>query len=424
MTQLSGFEYTEISFNRAGTLLRGEDDLDRLAADPATTDLLVLSHGWNNSAREARRLFQALLTSMRGVLKDGHVPGLAARKVVVCGVFWPSKKFSESELEFGGAASAGSPTDDIRDQIAGLRQVFSTRARATLDEMGSLVTTLEDKATARARFADLARSLLDQEVEEFEDATVDLFQVSGADLMQRLAIPVFLAPPDGLPPGGAAGLPSLRGGIFGAVRNLLNFTTYYEMKKRAGVVGERGLAPIIARIHADRPALRIHLAGHSFGGRLVAAAALAVSSGPAGALATVTMLQAAFSHFGFAKAWEPHKPGFFRPVVDRRTVSGPILITHTGNDKAVGIAYAIASRIAGQAGAGVGDANDTFGGIGRNGAQRTNETVVAELRAVGDQYAWQSGKLHNLRADKFISGHSDITGREAAYAILSAMVTT
>lgn len=424
MTQLSGFEYTEISFNRAGTLLRGGDDLQRLAADPAATDLLVLSHGWNNSAREARRLYQGLLRSMRGVLDDGHVPALAARKIVVCGVFWPSKQFSESELEFGGAASAGSPFDDIRDQLVDLRGVFSTRDRATLDEMAGLVPKLADKATARARFADLARSLLDQQAEEFEDGTVDLFQVSAPDLMERLAIPVFLAPPEGVPAGGAAGLPSLGGGIFGAVRNLLNFATYYEMKKRAGVVGERGLAPVIAKVHEDRPGLRIHLAGHSFGGRLVAAAARGISSGPPAALATVTMLQAAFSHFGFAREWEPHKTGFFRPVIDRRTVSGPILISHTGNDKAVGVAYAIASRIAGQAGAGVGDANDTFGGIGRNGAQRTDEVVAGELRAVGDPYTWRAGKLHNLRADRFISGHSDITGREAGYALLSAIGST
>jgi len=49
-------------------------------------------------------------------------------------------------------------------------------------------------------------------------------------------------------------------------------------------------------------------------------------------------------------------------------VAGPILITHTANDKAVGIAYALASRISGQTGAALGDATDVFGGIGRNGA--------------------------------------------------------
>ncbi len=62
-------------------------------------------------------------------------------------------------------------------------------------------------------------------------------------------------------------------------------------------------------------------------------------------------------------------------------VNGPILITHTKNDKAVGIAYPLASRINGVKTAALGDENDPYGGIGRNGAQKTPEAVVGELLA-------------------------------------------
>jgi hypothetical protein len=115
--------------------------------------------------------------------------------------------------------------------------------------------------------------------------------------------------------------------------------------------------------------------------------------------------------------------GFFRKVVDDRRVDGPIIITHTKNDRAVGVAYPIASRLAGQKAAALGDENDDFGGIGRNGAQKLEpgEAVKAALLDVGSDYALSAGKLFNLEASAFIKDHGDVRGRQVAYAILSAI---
>jgi hypothetical protein len=137
------------------------------------------------------------------------------------------------------------------------------------------------------------------------------------------------------------------------------------------------------------------------------------------------LLQAAFSHYGFADDWEPGKDGLFRPVVLTHRISGPTIITHTQNDKAVGIAYAIASRIAGQVAAAIGDKTDKYGGLGRNGAQKTPEAVDQELLAAGASgYDLRAGRLHNLLADAFVDSHSDIDGREVAYGVLSAVAAT
>jgi pimeloyl-ACP methyl ester carboxylesterase len=299
-----------------------------------------------------------------------------------------------------------------------------------------LVPQLEDKATARAKFADTLRSLLEASAAEDEDGTTDLFAVSGRVLMDRLAVPAVISRPQSqqggalgvgfdadVPagPGGAAGLGSTLGGILGAAKNLLNSITYYEMKARAGTVGADGLAPVVSQIHGKRTELRIHLVGHSFGGRLVSATAGQL---PKGTLASMSLLQAAFSHYGFAAEWSPGKAGGFRSTISNQVVSGPIAITHTANDKAVGIAYAIASRIAGQNAAGVGDANDTYGGIGRNGAQKTTEAKSGRLLDVRGDYSWTAGNLHNLLADEFIHDHSDIKSPQVAYAILSAVAST
>ena len=115
--------------------------------------------------------------------------------------------------------------------------------------------------------------------------------------------------------------------------------------------------------------------------------------------------------------------GFFRSVVDRQRVNGPILVTHTKNDKAVGIAYPLASRINGDKTAAFGDEHDVFGGLGRNGAQQmeSGETIVGKLLPVGSAYAFQPGKFFNLEASDFIKAHGDVAGREVAHAIRRAI---
>jgi hypothetical protein len=91
----------------------------------------------------------------------------------------------------------------------------------------------------------------------------------------------------------------------------------------------------------------------------------------------------------------------------------------------VGIAYAIASRVAGQIAAAVGDADDPYGGLGSNGAQKTPEATFGALLAPGAAYAPMApGRITNLKSDPFIANHSDIRGEAVAHAILTAVAST
>jgi pimeloyl-ACP methyl ester carboxylesterase len=195
------------------------------------------------------------------------------------------------------------------------------------------------------------------------------------------------------------------------------------MKNRAGVVGQRGVNPLLGRVKKAYPNIKLHLVGHSFGGRLVTATALGDAAAPV-KFETMALLQAAFSHFGFADNYEGTKDGFFRDVVTGSRIRGPVIITHTENDRAVGLAYPIASRIMRQVAAAIGDANDPYGGIGRNGAQKTPEVETLTMLGVGEAYAFKPGRLHNLRADQFISNHGDVRNPEVAHALLSAVAVT
>jgi hypothetical protein len=215
-----------------------------------------------------------------------------------------------------------------------------------------------------------------------------------------------------------AGLSSLLGGVANAVSSLQNNTTYYEMKQRAGTVGQRGLAPLIDELGQRAALQRIHLVGHSFGARLVTAAAMHSTSPK---LHSLCLLQAAFSHNAFSSI------GYFRKLVDSRRVAGPIIITHTENDKAVGKAYAIASRISNDTSSGVGDASDKYGGLGRNGAVNMGASEVSHtMRALlepGTPYDLKGHLIHNLESSAFIHDHGDVEGKAVAWAISQAIAT-
>ena len=438
METLAGFPFTGIEFTKDGAVANAAEVDDALSmldtVDPRPSDVLVLSHGWNNDLQDAHDLYADLLQHLRSSLDAGRVPG--AREFAVVGVFWPSKKWADADLiPGGGAAGLGSPDALLIGQLEDLTGVFSADgADDALEQAEQLVPQLDDSPQARQRFADLLRSVVPRSAADAEDASDRFFALPGDELMQQLSKPLLapapVAPTGGAaqlgdphpPVGGAAGLGSILSGFTNAAQNLLNFTTYYQMKQRAGVVGVTGVFPVLQKLAAK--GVRLHLAGHSFGGRLVTAAAMGPDGQPPVGVATMTLLQAAYSHYGLAENYEPNQNGFFRRLVTEGGVSGPVLITHTVADKAVGIAYPLASLIAGQVAASLGDKNDRFGGMGRNGAQKTPEATDGALLADATQYAFTAGTIFNLDADGIITRHSDICHDQVADAMLTAMATT
>ncbi|WP_022826268.1 hypothetical protein [Hymenobacter norwichensis] len=137
------------------------------------------------------------------------------------------------------------------------------------------------------------------------------------------------------------------------------------------------------------------------------------------------MLQGAFSHYGFSARYdESGQAGFFRRILSDHLVTGPLLISHTHNDNAVGMMYPLSSRVAGQVGQAIGDASSIYGGMGSNGAQKTSEAIDLQLEDVGFSYAFTPGGVYNLLADNYIHAHSDICHPQTAYAFLQAVATT
>lgn len=450
MKTISGFPCYEVEFTKKGAVHAPAQAEELLAAvgGGSISDLFVISHGWNNDMEEARDLYARFLACIANVLSSGRFPALAARTPAFLAVLWPSKKFADKDLIASGAASLAGDLKAaaLEEDLDAAKAVFDGAAdRAKLEEARSLLPRLESDPAAGARFVEIVRGLLSPSRADLEDGSDSFFTRDPAELMDQWSkrTPALLPRPRagssggaariGGPPvaglagaaGEAAGLGSFFKGVFSAARNVLNFATYYEMKERAGTVGRRGVHALLRDVRAARPGIKLHLIGHSFGGRLVTAAA----EGPKNQLPlrvnTMTLLQAAFSHNGFAERFHQGKDGFFRKVVVEEKVQGPILVTHTQNDQAVGFMYPLASLLSGQDAAALGDANDRFGGIGRNGARKTPEALDGKLLPVDAAYAFRPDKkIYNLNADAFIGGHSDICKNEVANAILAAVATT
>lgn len=431
------FEQFEIEFTKAGQVFDSAQ-ADRVLNSVARfTDLFVLAHGWNNDKAEADQLYDQLSDSLSRVLGLDIVPGLEGRNFGVVRLLWPSKKFADEDLiPGGGAASATEENDDALTRVleamkrdpARLGEQGSSIVRsAVIDAAQALLPRLEADAGARREFVLHLRSLLDPAAAHPDDGTEEFFTRDPEELFQGLegaVIAPVAAGPGGASSltgsGGAAGLGDLVSGIKAAARRVANLSTYYEMKQRAGTVGSTGVAQLLRRLRERKPDVRLHLVGHSFGGRLVTAAAHALPSRtPA---VTISLLQAAYSHNGLARRYDGSHDGAFRELLAQARASGPMIITHTKNDRAVGIAYPLASRISRQAAAALGDQNDPYGGMGRNGAQHTPEAEgqADDLHEVGIAYSFVPGKVFNLNADAFVKDHSDVKGHQIAYAILSA----
>lgn len=436
------FPYFPIKFDKnAQVIAPGDADLRKLLRDPAKpTDLIVISHGWNNDMSEAEALYSELMTNAAALLREGKTPGLTGRRFAVLGVLWPSKKFADSELIPGNAAGVGDSVDvgALSRQLDEMSGGFDSPDEAlTLQAMKDLLPKLQDSDRACGEFVKLAQSLLKSKAGDALDGSDHFFSDAPVDVFKRLMNPVsFAAESQGSDGTAAAGLSGsalgvgdVFSGIQSAARNVLNLTTYYQMKERAGLIGATALNPLLRAIARDFPDLRIHLVGHSFGGRLVTATAAGDSNATVLKARSMSLLQAAFSHYGFARNWDGKQhDGFFRRVVETGAISGPVIITHTISDKAVGMAYPLASLLAGQNAAALGDKNSDYGGIGRNGAQKTPEAVDGELLPVGNPYAFTQGKLHNLNARNrygdLIKDHGDVRNATVAHAILSAIAAT
>lgn len=359
--------YWDLTFDSGGDPDTGQrDTLLHEVAD--RTDLLVFAHGWNNDLSTASALYDRFYAPFPGLLADA--PGV---RLGYAGVHWPSMRFSDEpipDFPHAAALAAGGPGIDT----AALERVFPGQGTAvaritellaeqpdtpgSLDEFAGLVRILTG---AGPRAAALARDV------GGEDALPALLTEDPTMVCLALADAVTAAQGDEALFGG---LGTVGKKMWSGARELLRQATYYAMKGRAGKVGKAGLGPFLGLLARQSPGTRVHLVGHSFGARLVSFA-LAGLPPDVHTVASVTLLQGAFSHSAYS-------PGGALQDLQHR-VHGPVVACCSSHDQALGVFYPLASRLSGDDASLLGD--DRWGALGHDGFHGLTGTPAMPLAA-------------------------------------------
>ncbi|MEU0004788.1 serine-threonine protein kinase [Streptomyces sp. NPDC006314] len=419
--------YWELTFDADGDV--DGPERDRLVAqvtDHGVRDLIVFAHGWNNDRSGATALY-------RRFFAPG--PKLVPRaRLGYVGVIWPSMRFSDEPIpdfprSVAAAEAEAAPRPALdKDTRRALLVAFPSRT-TVVGRLARLLDERPDGTAGLTEFGRLVRLLVDGErrlgaADTEEEGEPAVFAQDPATACEEFAEALAA-----LHSAGSTARFSVPNPWDGA-KELLRQATYYTMKRRAGTVGERGLGPLVGRLADAAPGVRVHLVGHSFGGRLVA---FALRGLPAGvrAVKSVTLLQGAFSHYAFA-ARLPHEPGRAGVLKDlQRRIDGPLVCCHSRFDSALGTLYPLASRLCGDDRSCVGGEiaavlGPEWGALGHDGVQAVPGTARLDLAAALSGALPESGCV-NVDAAAVVrrggppaGAHSDIVHPELLRVVLAA----
>src|SRR4051794_4729146 len=337
-----------------------------------------------------------------------------------------------------GTAASAAPRPTGAELASALREGFvDPNRRAAVTRLGELadeglaaVAAAEPDAAQRERLAEFNRLLATMRPDgplAVEDAGEGAF-LDEDDPDTYIALARSFG---GVAGGGdAQGIGDRFRAVWEGAKDGLRVLSYYTMKSRAGDVGSKGLSPFLIQLH-ERPGtsgVRVHLVGHSFGGRLVSFALAGIPSASASPVSSLVLLQAAFSHFAFSTAKDNPfgAEGALRTFADR--VRGPLVATWSEHDWAVGRWYPKASALARQ------DNQDNptvsrWGSLGADGFQAVESMNPLDLLPAGEAYDLQPGGFYSVDgsaviADEHLStfsgAHSDLRHPEVAWLIAAA----
>lgn len=405
MTGMSVEPYREITFDKDGDGPAGQSAALAALARQGVTDLVLLAHGWNSSPSGATRLCSDFFAPFPGLFGPGVEAGYA-------GVIWPSMMFTDE------------PVPDYRALVTVLPE-----KEPVLGRLAELLALAPPHEAAFAEFGALLRELADVPGGTAGAAGAAGFAEPVPEFLVADPVAVCALFTDALEGGQGGGADGEFGAGFGeglkrywkGAREALRQATYYVMKRRAGRVGESGLGPLLGEVARTAPGLRVHLVGHSMGARLVAYALRGLPA-EARPVASVTLLQGAFSHYAFA-ARLPHDPrrsGALRDM--QRRVRGPVVACYSRHDTALGVMYPLASRLAGDSAsltALPGIADPRWGAIGHDGVQGVPGTAARTVADVPREGVPGSGCV-NVDTAEVVRSHSDIRRPELARVVVSA----
>jgi hypothetical protein len=171
--------------------------------------------------------------------------------------------------------------------------------------------------------------------------------------------------------------------------------------------------------------------GHSFGCIVMSAAVAGPPDGPGlpRPVQSLVLVQGALSLWSYCEdiPFRQGRAGYFRPLVVRQRVAGPILTTRSRFDLAVGRWYPLGAGVAREIEFALDDLPQ-YGGVGTFGLRGPGlDLGDLDMQAAGQPYDFRGGRVYNLECSGVIrngdgasGAHSDIVHPEVAHAVWSA----
>ncbi|MDM0112264.1 hypothetical protein QTI66_08885 [Variovorax sp. J22R133] len=385
---------------------------DATASPPS--HVFFFSHGWKGDVPAAIDQYNRWIKAMTDLTADADAMG-AGFKPLWIGLHWPSLPWGDDELGGNSFSPTAPQTSELMERYVERLGGDADAVRAQLQIILAENETNAGAMTLPPPVAEAYRKLA-------EEIGRKAGRPGGPPDAEEVAFDAGQAFEAGNEGGAAFGGFDF-GGLLGPLRQL----SFWKMKKRARKVGEVGMHGFIASLQQALPQARFHLMGHSFGCIVVSS----ILGGPDGAAAlpravdSLVLVQGALSLWGYADHIPNHEgSGYFNAMIKRGAVRGPIVVTTSEHDSAVGTFYPLAARLSGN----VDFAPlPEYGAVGAFGIQGMDGVVSAKLLVQTGEYDFKPGTIHNLEGSQFIAkmsgasgAHSDIDGPQVAHAIWQA----
>jgi hypothetical protein len=382
------------------------------AAKNAYSDVYVFSHGWNNDWAAVQQRYSEFLDGYTQLRSRYRLTVPPDYRPLLIGIFWPSTSLvteDEEPLFAGQAQTEGrlQANEELETAIEADRRVRFRGLMAQPDL--SRADALELAAIVEPVLGSTEMDLPDTAPATIEE-WVDGWPAAETELDLDFILP---APQ----PGGALQAAAFNGAKKFLPRDILRLFTVQQMKDRAGVIGARGVAPLLAEVFSHG-APRLHMIGHSYGARLLLAA-LCYPDDPKVTASSLLLLQPAVSHLCFAGHVEKTKsPGGYRKALER--VRAPILSTFSKHDFPLRRAFHAAARRKrdlAEVEIAADDPPSIFAALGGYGPRASGETILPILDPM-ERYPLNSGaRLLGIDGSRTIGGHGKINNESTWWAL-------
>lgn len=416
-----------IAYDKDGVCTSPETAARAVEAARAGTDVILLSHGWNNDWDTMLARYRGWIEGLLKVRPAGTVEQFLP---VFIGVYWPSIIAPESE---GWAPNLAGPDtgNSWQDEVV----TFMT-AGLDAEDAAEVGRALRQPTLNPQESTKVAETVIGAFSGPDSDVAGAAIPVPATELRRKWlqAQDVEPAAPDGpvLIDDGAPGndtseaAPAVTAGLLDRLRSavlkplwLLRLGSVLLMKDRSGRVGGYGVAELLETLLDTVPATtRVHLVGHSFGSKVVLSA-LTRNNSPR-PVNSVLLFEPAMSARSFAADADDHgSPGGYRPAL-AKSRSG-IVLTYSAHDFPLTKLFHLAARRASDLGDVViaGAAESAYAALGGFGPKRVDEAVDRTDPVYPPEHyrPGLNGRVLAIRGDDIIPGHGDVVSDATAWIL-------